>query len=211
MAKDFPYFKFFVSEWILGRISDHSDKVQGAFIIAICHYWHKKCDVSVIDFKKKLGKIRFDSLVNLKFIEVENDKIFIDFLDEQYREQFELHPIRVKSGQAGGIASAQAKAEAKVKHLDKDKNKIKNKNKIIPTLDEFLEYSKAEVNERFASIKFSLEAKYKSWVANDWRDGYDKPIKNWKSKLLNTIPHLKPDASIQIETEFVQGHKRNII
>lgn len=127
MAKELPYFKFNVSEWILGRISDQSDKVQGAFILAICHYWHKKCDYFIVDFKKKLGKNRYDLLLNLKFIEEENDKVFIDFLDEQYEELSGIHVKRVKSGQAGGIASAQAKGEAKVKHLDKDKNNKKNK------------------------------------------------------------------------------------
>ena len=36
-----------------------------------------------------------------------------------------------------------------------------------------------------------LRLKYASWVANDWRDGNDNPIKNWKTKLLNTIKFLK--------------------
>ncbi len=36
-----------------------------------------------------------------------------------------------------------------------------------------------------------VKHKYKSWVVNEWKDGNDKPIKNWKTKLLNTIPHLK--------------------
>lgn len=123
MAKELPYFKFFVSEWILGRISDHSDKVQGAFINAICYYWHKNCDCFCVDFKRKLGKNRYDLLINLKFIEVENDKIFIRFLDEQFSELSDIHPKRVRAGQAGGIASAKAKEVAKAKHLDKDKIK----------------------------------------------------------------------------------------
>lgn len=37
----------------------------------------------------------------------------------------------------------------------------------------------------------ALELKYKSWVENNWRDGNNKKIVNWKSKLLNTIPYLK--------------------
>ena len=47
-------------------------------------------------------------------------------------------------------------------------------------------------------IDLNIEAvklKYKSWVENNWCDGNDKPIKNWKSKLLNTLPHLKEKVS----------------
>jgi hypothetical protein len=129
MAKELPYFKFNVSEWILGRISDQSDKVQGAFIIAICHYWHKKCDCFIPEFKKKIGKTRYDLLLKLKFIEEKNKKVLIEFLDEQFNELSDIHGKRIKSGQAGGIASAKAKEVAKVKHLDKDKEEDKEEDK----------------------------------------------------------------------------------
>jgi len=35
-----------------------------------------------------------------------------------------------------------------------------------------------------------LKLKYESWKVNNWKDGNNKPIKNWKSKLLNTLPYL---------------------
>lgn len=37
----------------------------------------------------------------------------------------------------------------------------------------------------------ALLLKYNSWVENGWRNGNGKPIKNWKSTLLNTIPYIK--------------------
>jgi len=39
--------------------------------------------------------------------------------------------------------------------------------------------------------KKDVKHKYNSWFLNGWKDGNDKPIKNWKTKLLNTIPYLK--------------------
>lgn len=136
MSKELPYFKFNVSEWILGRISDQSDKVQGAFIIAICHYWHKNCDYSVTDFTRKIGKNRFKLLKDLKFIEIENDKVLISFLDEQFNELSDIHSKRVKSGQAGGIASAEAKRKPKPKHLDKDIEQEEDNSEIINPIPE---------------------------------------------------------------------------
>ena len=36
-----------------------------------------------------------------------------------------------------------------------------------------------------------LELKYQAWVEAGWKDGFGKKILNWKSKLLNTIPHIR--------------------
>ena len=61
-------------------------------------------------------------------------------------------------------------------------------NKKIPEFKEFKDYAldnKSNIN------LLSLELKYKSWVENDWKDGNDNKITNWKTKLLNTLPHLK--------------------
>jgi hypothetical protein len=57
----------------------------------------------------------------------------------------------------------------------------------IPTYDEFSSYA----FEKETNIDFSLlKLKYEAWVVNGWKDGKDNKIKNWKSKLLQTIPHL---------------------
>jgi hypothetical protein len=44
----------------------------------------------------------------------------------------------------------------------------------------------------FSLYEYSLKSKFLSWVENDWKDGNNKPIKSWKSKIRNTIPFLKP-------------------
>lgn len=72
--------------------------------------------------------------------------------------------------------------------IDKDNDKEKKiKKNIVPTFEDFKTY--ALENYPLVNIK-SLELKYKSWVENNWRDGNNKKIENWKSKLLNTIPYL---------------------
>lgn len=69
-----------------------------------------------------------------------------------------------------------------------DKN-VKNEKKInIPLLEDFLEYA---VENKPKVDTDAVRLKYESWKVNNWRDGNDKPIKNWKSKLLNTLPHIK--------------------
>jgi len=64
-----------------------------------------------------------------------------------------------------------------------------NKKEIyIPEYSEFLAYA---LTQSPNIDKEHLRLKYDSWVVNDWKDGNDKKIVNWKSKLNNTLPHIK--------------------
>lgn len=57
----------------------------------------------------------------------------------------------------------------------------------IPAYEDFLNYSVAKKSN---VCTMQLKLKYESWVENGWKDGNNKPIKNWKSKILNTLPYL---------------------
>lgn len=70
-----------------------------------------------------------------------------------------------------------------------NKNDKKEKKEIyIPELSEFLSFA---IQECSNINQEDVKHKYNSWFLNGWKDGNDKPIKNWKTKLLNTIPYLK--------------------
>lgn len=64
----------------------------------------------------------------------------------------------------------------------------------IPSLDEFFNYvlTIEEFAPKFESLKYSIQSKYESWIENGWKDGHNNDIKQWKTKLKNTLPHLKP-------------------
>jgi hypothetical protein len=69
--------------------------------------------------------------------------------------------------------------------------KGKNQKIEIPDFAEFLAFAKSEVPN---VNEYSVKAKYESWIENKWHDGNNSPIIRWKSKLRNTLPHLKVDA-----------------
>lgn len=76
-----------------------------------------------------------------------------------------------------------------------NKTNINNNNdNKTPSLENFKNYAieKAELKNINLDIE-KLELKYESWKANNWKDGNNNQIKNWKSKILNTIPYLKSD------------------
>lgn len=76
---------------------------------------------------------------------------------------------------------------------------------IVPLLNGFVEYTKLKTKNVPDFLEFKLYAisklpsvdhdklmlKYEAWKANGWKDGRGKPVKNWKSKLLQTLPYLK--------------------
>lgn len=81
--------------------------------------------------------------------------------------------------------------QSKVKESKAEKTKP-NKTIEIPTLNEFLEYFKLQKEFNYDAYLYSVTAKYEQWVSDGWKDGNENEIKNWKTKLKNTLPHLKP-------------------
>ena len=66
----------------------------------------------------------------------------------------------------------------------------------IPSVEEFIEYGIEKAKENGIDVsKTSISMKYEAWKENGWKNGHQKPIKNWKSTLLNTLPHLKPNSA----------------
>ena len=63
--------------------------------------------------------------------------------------------------------------------------------KTTQSTPEFEEFKNFAVTHKSTIDLNALKLKYNSWVENGWKNGNNKPIKNWKSTLLNTIPYIK--------------------
>lgn len=80
--------------------------------------------------------------------------------------------------------------------INKQVNKETKNNQTIPTWIDFLSY--ADIKKPNVHREH-LKSKYDAWVENGWKDGNDKKITNWKSKLLNTLPYI-PTMNTEEET-----------
>jgi len=70
---------------------------------------------------------------------------------------------------------------------------VKNvKNYTPPSLNDFLKYAK-EKDKDYDLKRKNIKLKYEAWIENGWKNGNDKTIKNWKSTLLNTLPHINKE------------------
>jgi hypothetical protein len=81
------------------------------------------------------------------------------------------------------------KQDESIDSINKQLNKEQLNNKQVPEFLEFLEYAKT-IEIYKTTFDYSIKAKYESWVDNNWKDGHNKKIKNWKVKLKNTLPYL---------------------
>lgn len=108
-----------------------------------------------------------------------------------------------KGGDKTGNRFAKAKPQANTEDVNEDKDvstDIIIKDKKIPTLTEFLDHGRIlceKAGRIYKDMVFPMEQKYQTWKDDDWKDGHGTPIKNWKNKLGNTLPHLKAINSNQ--------------
>ena len=110
MAKDLPYFKFFVSEWNDGDITLEDYKRQGLFINICSYYWSKECNVPTKVLYKKFKELieDIDYLIYEGHLKSLEGFIRISFLDEQKQERLKTS----KKNSEAGKKSAQKRWES---------------------------------------------------------------------------------------------------
>jgi hypothetical protein len=210
MAKELPYFRFTSQEWQNGLISLESYHLKGLFIDICSYYWVQNCSITKAMLGKKFSndKTELNELVKLGILKVDkNDNVSIDFLDEQFDALSNLRKKRQLAGKKGGKQkSSNAKAKLKQNSSYKDKDKDKDN---IPAYEDFKSYALSkEENVNLEALKF----KYDAWVENGWRNGNDKEIKNWKTSLLHTLPHLpkQPKKVRDLDQEFYENVMKQV-
>jgi len=153
--------------------------------------------------------------------ELENDKDKVAFIDALLDRQFlGIKPIELKGMAKFAYISQTNSIDSQVKgYEDKTGEKLNNitpavggtdapaiGGKITPTVQVQEKVKEKEKEEDIPEFIFFLayakehkpkvdaldvRLKYESWKINNWKDGNGKLIKNWKTKLLNTLPYLK--------------------
>jgi hypothetical protein len=218
MAKELPYFKFEPSEWENGNIQMCTREEKGLFIDLCALYWSRLGDVPLkLAIQKLCGgnATAFDSLIDSHLFRIQDESIYIEFLEEQLQEFENLSNQNKKNALLGwekrretkGLSDRNATAlisqcendaiREEKKREDKRKEEKKKINKKenfqIPSLNEFFLYAQSipEFKNDFEQLKFSIQSKYETWVSDEWKDGHGVKIKNWKTKLKNTLPYLK--------------------
>lgn len=114
MAKELPFFKFNVSEWLTGDISFEDYDVQGLFIRVCCEYWNRSNKLTIKEAKKRTRTTKeIDYLITKGFISRKFNDISIKFLDEE-RFNIEAKSLKLSiAGRKGGLRVAKASPKHK--------------------------------------------------------------------------------------------------
>jgi hypothetical protein len=73
---------------------------------------------------------------------------------------------------------------------------VQEKVKYIPDFSEFLDHA---ISKEPNVDEYALKLKFESWVENGWKDGNNRKITNWKSKLTNTIQFIAKGTNSRIK------------
>jgi len=144
-----------------------------------------------------LGLLENDSMIELK---KDTKKTYITICNYNTYQNIETAKEQIKN-----IKKTSKKHQKNTNNNDNNDN---NENKYIPAFDEFSKYAKT-LSIYHSSFDFQLKAKYEAWVENKWRDGNNKPIKNWKTKLSNTMPYFKKDFTEKEHTGSMVTKKQD--
>lgn len=122
-------------------------------------------------------------------------KALRSYVYEDYGKENLISELKKEQTTHEGLLQALLKHLASVNE-DVNEDKDDTKQIIVPEFSDFESYA----NEKAAELGMKLDpkdvrAKYESWKVNGWKTGNDRPIKNWKSTLLNTIKYLQSDGN----------------
>jgi|TARA_R100001530_G_C4313079_1_gene153601 hypothetical protein len=108
MSTELPWYKFYPTEWLFGRISHESNDLQISFLKTCCFYWQRDCDLDLDYLLLYINKEVIHELHKKNYIiyNKKSNRIKIKFLDKQSKERTEKKSKRVESGRKGGLKSA---------------------------------------------------------------------------------------------------------
>lgn len=166
MAKGFPYFKFFPTEWMTGDIVYESFEVQGLFINICALYWQRDGKVSLDDIKKRFKSNSLKELTD-RFFSVSDGFISISFLDEQLKEAGHISSTNSQNGKLGGRPKKNIEEIAKVDLKETDID-FKSENK--PTAFDSLSETKAKKSKEELELELEEEKELKkSKIIEEYR------------------------------------------
>jgi len=212
------WFKFVVSDWMMGKIQKCPEITQARFIRLCCLYWNKECILSFEDSEIEIDLEHLNILIAKKIVINSDGYISIKFLDEQNTEILELSEKRreavAKRWQKLKDLELQSntivlKEDTIVIQSDTDKSRV-DKSKIVinevektSPLDftKFINYFNSKANRKFRvteSVKSKLKARLKDYskaeiiqaIDNAHLDNYHKET-NFKYLTPEFI--LRPD------------------
>ena len=211
MAKDLPYFKFFVSEWNDGDITLEDYKIQGLFINVCAYYWSRECNLDYTTLLKKFKHNVNDIniIIESDLIKLDGDTIYINFLDEQCNERGKLskqNSLNAKKRWKKCDRNANASIPQSENHAIKKREEKKREEYSINSLDKEVE----TLNALKKHLKLS-DTKFNNYL-NEFKIPFLKDTYNqieFKDKLTHFINFVKKQEKVDLPEVGRNGQRLN--
>ena len=193
MAKELPYFKFFVSEWNDGDATLEDYEVQGLFINICSYYWSNECELKFTKVRKKFRDAKpssFDVLIESKILKVDDeDNLSISFLNEQQEDRASQRVKNQNNGSKGGRPKKKKETEEKPSgllnesELEAKQKAIREEKKREDKIKEDLYLSIWEnfpYKPEFKKVLNLFEEKFRPKTPTqkiDWLDVFEKSVR----------------------------------
>jgi len=142
-----PYFQFYASDWLSGKIAGHAMEVQGVFINLCARMWKSRGYVENNPAAiARLLHCQEDTISNCLIL-LEQDEIicldsergwYVKFLLEQLKHRSAVSVKRSEAGRKGGKKTAkQLQSKSKAKAYNQNQNQNQNKDTpVVPSGDD---------------------------------------------------------------------------
>jgi len=181
MSKD-PAFLLYPQDFLVGTMTFSHEQV-GKYVRMLC-------------FQHQSGHLSEDDMLDIAGDK--DDKIWRKFKqDEQglyYNQRLEEETLKRKrytESRKKNLQSKKAHMEPHMENVNVNEDVNVSNNKGVPEFSVFKEYA---LEKKPLVDVAALKLKYEAWKEAGWKDGNGNKIKNWKSKLLNTLPYLPEKA-----------------
>jgi len=175
-----PAVLFYTADFITGTLT-MTDEQRGKYIMLLC-LQHQK------------GKLTEKDMLNIcKTYDKDIWEKFIQDGDEFYNERMRIESDKRRKYSQSRSNNRRNKENDDDNICETYEKHMVNINEDINsnTIPDFSEFKKHAL-EKVPNIDIAhLKLKYDAWIENGWKDGNDKKITIWRSKLNHTLPHIK--------------------
>ena len=205
MSKRLPYFQFEPAEWLAGDIMFCSLSARGLFTDIMALYWQKECELTIDQVKRRFNcESELEELISEKIIKIENNNIIIEFLDNQLVKAIGKSKVNSENGSKGGRPKKIKEPTENPKESEKKPNAfnsvIENESEKKPIREDKIREDKIKVNKVFTPptqievenyflengyTKESGTKAFEYYHRLNWKDSNNRPVKNWKNKMLS--------------------------
>lgn len=228
------WFKFAQGDWMMGKIQRCPEITQARFIRLCCLYWNKEANLSLDDAEIEIDKEHLDILIAKKIIKIDDEHIFIDFLDEQLIDIAETSKGKSKAAKIRWEKHNKRKADAlkndaDAMHVHKDamqndaekrREEEKREDKSVLDTQKFLEWFNKrrtqylEIPSNSNRLTRPTEMHLESLKKAHTNEDFEKAMINlcndqWANESSQVIPNhlLKPDNF----TKYLNKEQKPII